>query len=66
MISHVTITYNGNKTVAHYTSISRLICPIKWLLFQPVYDNSMKSDRGFYGLPLVNLYDKEAEVAQIE
>lgn len=63
MLSRVTITYNGNKTLAHYTSIGRLIHPIKWLLFQLVYDNSLKSDIGFYGLSLVNLYDKGAKVA---
>ena len=63
MLSRVTITYNGNKTLAHYTSIGHLICPIKWLLFQLVYDNSLKSDMGFYGLSSVNLYDKGAKVA---
>lgn len=58
MLSRVTITYNGNITIAHYTSIGRLIHPIKRLLFQPVYDNSWKSDTGFYGLSSVNLYNR--------
>ena len=28
-----------------------------------MYDNSLKSDMGFYGLSSVNLYDKGAKVA---
>lgn len=63
MLSRVTITYNGNKIWAHYTSISRLIRPIKRLLFQRLYDNSLKSDIEFYGLSSVNLYDKRGATA---
>lgn len=63
MLSCVTITYNGNKTWAHYTSISRLIRSIKRLLFQRLYDNNLKSDIGFYGPSPVNLYDEGAKVA---
>lgn len=49
MFSRVTITYNGYKTWAHYTSISPLIRPIKPLLFQRVYDNSLTSHRILWG-----------------
>lgn len=42
ILSCVTITYHGNKTLAHYTSIGHLMHPIKWLLFLMVYDNSLR------------------------
>lgn len=66
MPSRVTITYNGNKTYAHYTSIRRLICPIKRLPFQLLNDNSLKSDIRFYGLSSVNLYDTRVKVAGLK